>query len=130
MAVDMRSAARWILALGMMFAGVSHLFWARREFQAQVPDIASKVMDKDAVVVASGVVEFMFGAALVALPKSRSTIGAILAAFFIAIFPGNIEQYVKKRDGFGLDTDTKRLVRLFIQPALVALAWWSTRPAR
>ena len=30
-----------------------------------------------------GVVEFMLGAALVALPKSRATIGVILAAFFV-----------------------------------------------
>jgi len=126
----MRDVARWALALNMMFAGVSHLFWGRREFQAQVPDITSKVMDKDAVVVASGVVEFMLGAALVALPKSRSTIGVVLAAFFVAVFPGNIEQYAKKRDGFGLDTDTKRLVRLFFQPLLVAWAFWSTRPVK
>ena len=126
----MTSVARWVLALSMMLAGVSHLFWGRREFQAQVPDIAGKVIDKDAVVVASGVVEFMLGASLVALPRSRSAIGWILGAFFVAVFPGNIEQYVKRRDGFGLDTDTKRLVRLFFQPALVAWAIWSTRPAK
>ena len=94
-----------------------------------MPDITGKVMDKDGVVVASGVVEVMLGAALVALPKSRSTIGIILAAFFVAVFPGNIEQYTKRKDGFGLDTDTKRLVRLFFQPLLVAVAIWSTRPA-
>ena len=111
----------------MVFAGLSHLFWARREFQAQVPDWTGKVMDKDGVVVASGVVEIMLGGALVALPRERSRVGAILAAFYLAIFPGNIEQYVKHRDGFGLDTDTKRLVRLFFQPALVAWAIWSTR---
>ena len=126
----MRTFARWLLAGSMVFAGVSHLFWARREFQAQVPDFATKAMDKDAVVVASGVVEVMLGASLVALPASRQTIGVILAAFFAAVFPGNIEQYAKKRDGFGLDTDTKRLVRLFFQPALVVWAWWSTRPVR
>ena len=126
----MRNVARWLLALNMMFAGVSHLFWGRKEFQAQVPDITGKVMDKDGVVVASGVVEIMLGAALVALPKSRSTIGLILGAFFVAVFPGNIEQYVKRRDGFGLDTDTKRLVRLFFQPVLVAWAFWSTRQPR
>jgi uncharacterized membrane protein len=113
-----------------VFAGLSHLFWGRREFQAQVPDFTTKVMDKDAVVVASGVVEVMLGASLVVLPRSRSTLGAILAAFFIAVFPGNLEQYAKRRDGFGLDTDAKRLVRLFFQPALVALAWWSTRPSK
>ena len=65
----------------MVFAGLSHLFWARREFQAQVPDWTEKVIDKDAVVVASGVVEVMLGAALVALPRERSRVGALLAAF-------------------------------------------------
>ena len=112
----------------MVFAGISHLFWGRREFQNQVPDLATKVMDKDAVVVASGVVEIMLGAALVALPGSRRTVGAILGAFFVAVFPGNIEQYAKRKDGFGLDTDAKRLVRLLFQPVLVAAALWSTRP--
>ncbi|QKJ18974.1 DoxX family protein [Microbacterium hominis] len=125
----MRTFARWTLAAAMVFAGIGHLFWARREFQAQVPDWTTEIapIDKDAVVVASGVVEVMLGAALVVLPQSRSRIGAILAAFFIAVFPGNVEQYTKRRDGFGLDSDRKRLVRLFFQPLLVAWAWWSTR---
>ena len=92
-----------------------------------MPELATKVLDKDAIVVASGVVEVMLGGALVALPKSREAIGAIVAAFFVAVFPGNVEQYIKHRDGFGLDSDTKRLVRLFFQPALVAWTIWSTR---
>lgn len=113
----------------MVFAGLSHLFWGRREFQAQVPDWTTEAtsLDKDAVVIASGVAEIMFGTALVALPRSRRTVGTALAAFFVAVFPGNVEQYTKKRDGFGLDTDRKRLVRLFFQPLLVAWAYWSTR---
>ena len=111
----------------MVFAGASHLWWAREEFQAQVPDVTGKVMDKDAVVVASGVVEIMLGASLVVLPGSRRTLGAILAAFFVAVFPGNIEQYTRRRDGFGLNTDAARLTRLFFQPVLVAWAMWSTR---
>ena len=123
----MRAVARWLLAASLVFAGVSHLFWARREFQAQVPDFATKVMDRDAVVVASGAVEIMLGGALVALPQSRRRMGVILAAFFAAVFPGNIEQYVKRRNGFGLDTDAKRLTRLFFQPVLIAWALWSTR---
>lgn len=123
----MRALARWLLAGSMVFAGISHLFWARKEFRAQVPEFATRVMDEDAVVVASGVVEVMLGASLVALPGSRRTVGAILAAFFVAVFPGNIEQYLKRRDGFGLDTDRKRLTRLFFQPVLVAWALWSTR---
>lgn len=122
-----RTLLRLLLALAMITAGLGHLFWARREFQAQVPDWTGRILDKDAVVVASGVVEIGFGAALVALPAERRRIGALLAAFFIAVFPGNVEQYTRRRDGFGLDTDRKRLARLFFQPVLVAWAWWSTR---
>jgi uncharacterized membrane protein len=125
----MKTAARILLGSAMIFAGVSHLFWARKEFQAQVPDWTTRVagFDKDTVVVASGVVEVLLGGALVVLPKERRRIGAILGAFFTAVFPGNIEQYTKRRSGFGLDTDAKRLTRLFFQPVLVAWAIWSTR---
>ncbi|THE06062.1 hypothetical protein E1I21_13870 [Microbacterium oleivorans] len=113
----------------MVFAGLSHLFWARKEFQAQVPDLVTDTLpiDKDGVVVASGAVEMMLGAALVVLPKERRRIGIILAAFFVAIFPGNLDQALKKRDGFHLDSDTARWRRLAFQPVLVAWALWSTR---
>ena len=67
------------------------------------------------------------GAALVALPEERRRVGMILAAFFVAVFPGNLDQWLKHRKGFGLDSDTRRLGRLFFQPALVAAAIWSTR---
>ncbi|MCI9857501.1 DoxX family protein [Microbacterium proteolyticum] len=125
----MRSVVRWTLAAAMMFAGTAHLTFARRDFQAQVPDVVVErgPLDRDAVVVASGVVEAAFGLALLALPRERRRIGAALAAFFIAIFPGNIDQWRKGRSAFGLDTDRKRFVRLFFQPLLVAAAWWSTR---
>ncbi len=125
----MKTVARWLLAGGMVFAGLSHLFWARREFQAQVPDVVTDALpiDKDGVVVASGAVEMMLGAALVVLPRERRRIGALLAAFFVAVFPGNIAQALDKRPAFGLDSDRARVVRLFFQPALVAWALWSTR---
>jgi uncharacterized membrane protein len=45
--------------------------------------------------------------------------------FFIAIFPGNINQYVESTDAFGLDTDQARFTRLFFQPVLVIWALWS-----
>jgi uncharacterized membrane protein len=123
-----RTVGRVALASGLVFAGVSHLLWARREFRAQVPSWVP--MDADAVVVGSGVVEIGLGGALLALPRERSRIGAMVAAFFIAIFPGNIAQWAERRNAFGLTTDRARLVRLFFQPLLVALAIWSTRPAR
>lgn len=125
----MRSVVRWTLALAMLFAGISHLTFARQDFQAQVPDalVEKGPLDRDAVVVASGVVEAAFGLALLALPRERRRVGAALAAFFVAIFPGNIDQWRKGRSAFGLDTDRKRFARLFFQPGLVAAAWWSTR---
>jgi len=128
----MRTALRWLLAGGMIFAGLSHLFWARRDFQAQVPDavVDTLPIDRDGVVVASGAVEALFGVALLALPRERQRIGALLAAFFVAVFPGNVDQWRKKRSAFGLDTDQRRFTRLFFQPVLVAWAWWSTRQPR
>ncbi|MCV7280540.1 hypothetical protein H7J88_12880 [Mycolicibacterium flavescens] len=120
----LRSAARLALAGVLIFAGLSHLFWGREEFRAQVPK--SIPLDEDAVVVASGGVEIVIGAGLALLRRDRVLVGRLIAAFFVAVFPGNLAQYLNKRDGFGLDTDTKRLVRLFFQPVLVAWALWST----
>src|SRR5690349_14098612 len=115
-----RTTARVALGSIMTFAGVTHLTTAREEFQAQVPDWFP--VDADTVVLASGAVEIGLGAAFVALPKHKRTVGAMLAAFFVVIFPGNIAQYAEHTDAFGLDTDTKRFVRLFFQPVLIAWA--------
>jgi uncharacterized membrane protein len=125
----MRTFARWLLATAMVFAGVSHLTWARKEFRAQVPDWTTDIapIDTDTVVLASGVAEIALGAALVAPPRHRRRAGTLLAMFFVAILPGNWAQFTHRRNGFGLDTDVKRLVRLALQPALVAWALWSTR---
>jgi uncharacterized membrane protein len=126
-----RTAARWALGAGLTFAGVGHLTFARQEFHAQVPPWVP--VDVDTVVVLSGVAEIALGTALVALPRHRGLLGLVAAAFFVAVFPGNISQYVHHVDGFGLDTDTERAVRLAFQPLLVAWALWSTgarRPRR
>jgi uncharacterized membrane protein len=112
----------------MVFAGLSHLFWGRKEFQAQVPEWVP--MDPDGVVMASGGVEIMLGAGLALLNRDRVLVGRLLAAFFIAVFPGNLAQYTNKRDGFGLNSDTKRFVRLLFQPVLMAWALWSTAAAK
>jgi len=123
-----RTIGRVALAAGLVFAGLSHLFWARREFRAQVPTWVP--MDADAVVVASGAVEVGLGGALLVLPRERRRIGWIVAAFFVAIFPGNIAQFTEKRAAFGLDSDRARGIRLLFQPLLVALAIWSTSEPR
>ncbi|MFJ2759085.1 hypothetical protein ACIO3S_26040 [Nocardioides sp. NPDC087217] len=115
-----RTAARVLLGVAMAGAGVAHLTTQREEFRAQVPDWFP--VDEDLTVLASGVVEIGLGVAFVALPRKRRLIGGLLAAFFVVIFPGNIAQYVEGVDAFGLDTDQKRLVRLFFQPVLVVWA--------
>src|SRR4051794_31401269 len=112
-----RTVFRWLLGLMLLFTGTSHLTWARTEFQAQVPDAVP--MDKDLVVILSGIVELLFGTALIVLRRRRVAVGWIVGAFFGAIFPGNISQYLNRRSAFGLNTDTARFVRLFFQPVLV-----------
>ncbi|MFJ4253870.1 DoxX family membrane protein [Microbacterium sp. NPDC090003] len=128
MSTTARTIGRLFLGSSLVFAGISHLTFARREFQAQVPE--SLPLDPDVTVLASGVVEVGLGSALLLARKRRRTVGTIAALFFVAVFPGNVSQWMHQRDGFGLDTDMKRFVRLFFQPALVALALWSTRTRR
>ncbi|MFE0750961.1 hypothetical protein [Gordonia sp. NPDC058843] len=115
-----RAIARIALGAILAIAGVGHLTVQREEFQAQVPDWVP--FSKDFVVLASGGVEIALGAALIALPRHRKLVSWIVAAFFVVIFPGNINQYVEHIDAFGLDTDQKRLTRLFFQPILVLWA--------
>lgn len=107
-----------------MLAGVGHLTWARTSFLAQVPGWVP--LDADLVVVLSGVVEIVLGGALVLLPRRRILLGWLTAGFFVAIFPGNVSQFVDGDAAFGLDSDAARAVRLLFQPLLVALALWST----
>lgn len=116
--------ARWALGGALAFAGVGHLTYGREEFLAQVPPWLP--VDADLVVLGSGVVEIGLGLALIALGRWRVEVGWATALFFLAIFPGNIAQFTEGRDGFGLDTDLARGIRLLFQPVLVAWALWST----
>ncbi|MCY7356739.1 MAG: hypothetical protein LH609_04585 [Rudanella sp.] len=116
--------ARILLGLGLAFAGVGHLSWSRTEFLAQVPDWIP--LSGDLVVVLSGIVEIILGLSLLFLFRQRAIVGWVVAAFFVAVFPGNISQWVNHRNGFGLDTDQARLIRLLFQPLLVIWTLWST----
>ena len=118
------------IALGAFLtsAGFSHLGSNRTEFLAQVPTWLP--LNADFVVVASGIVEITLGITLITttfiLTQYRKKVGIMVAIFFILIFPGNINQYVNNIDAFGLDTDQKRLIRLFFQPLLVIWALWAS----
>ena len=121
-----KALAQLLLGSFLLTAGISHLGSNRIEFQAQVPTYLP--IDPDFVVVASGVVEIALGLLLIITvliyKKYRRVVGLITAIFFILIFPGNINQYLNQIDAFGLDTDQKRLIRLFFQPPLVVAAIW------
>jgi len=127
-----KDLAQLLLGAFLFSAGASHLGSNRSEFLAQVPTYLP--LDPDFVVVASGVVEMILGSLLILtvliFKKYRELIGLITAIFFILIFPGNINQYVNQIDAFGLDTDQKRLIRLFFQPPLVAWAIWCSGALR
>jgi uncharacterized membrane protein len=112
-----------LLGAALIYTGILHLTSSRLEFQAQVPTWVP--FSPDFIVLASGVVEIVLGIALASLRRRRE-VGIVTALFFIAIFPGNISQYVNKVDAFGLDSDQARFIRLLFQPLLVTWALWST----
>ena len=118
-----RKMAQILLGATLLYTGTLHLTTRRAEFQAQVPTWLP--LSPDFIVIASGFVEIALGLALISLRRRRE-VGIATALFFIAIFPGNINQYVNGIDAFGLDTDQARLIRLFFQPLLVLWALWST----
>ena len=113
-----------VLGSALAYAGIGHLTTNRTEFQAQVPTLLKDYADF--VVLASGAVEIILGVGLIAFWKYRVQIGALVALFFIAIFWGNISQYLNKVDAFGLNSDRARFIRLLFQPLLVIWALWST----
>ena len=112
-----------LLGSALIYTGILHLTTSRLEFQAQVPPWVP--FSPDYIVLASGVVEILLGLALASL-RRRNEVGIATALFFIAIFSGNISQYVNKVDAFGLDSDQARFIRLLFQPLLVLWALWST----
>jgi uncharacterized membrane protein len=122
----LRAAARYVLAVFLIGAGIGHLSWARTSFRAQVPGWVPG--DPDAIVLLSGAVEIALGSSL-AIVRSK-WMGWIVGGFFVAVFPGNVSQFVNRVDAFGLDSDTRRAVRLVFQPVLVAWAIWSAAEGR
>jgi uncharacterized membrane protein len=119
---------RILLGIFMITAAFGHFTFQRTDFQAQVPNWVP--MDKDLVVILSGIVEIALGLSMLFLKKYRVYVGIALAIFYVLVFPGNIAQYLNGTSAFGLDTDQARLIRLFFQPVLIFLALWSTGALR
>ena len=125
---SLRAVSQVALGVVLVSAGVSHLTVSRVEFQAQVPTWLP--LDPDFVVISSGIVEILLGLALITLWPLRKRVGLVTALFFVAIFPGNINQLVNGIDAFGLNSDSARATRLLFQPVLVLWALWSTGAVR
>jgi uncharacterized membrane protein len=119
-----RHIARYLLGAALIYAGVGHFTFSRLAFQAQVPPWLP--LDPDFVVLASGAVEIALGLGLIFIARYRKQIGWLTAAFFLAVFPGNISQYLTQTDAFGLNTDEARAIRLLLQPLLIIWALWAT----
>jgi uncharacterized membrane protein len=119
-----RAIARYLLGAALIYAGIGHFSFSRLAFQAQVPPWVP--LDPDFVVLASGAVEICLGLGLIFIARYRKQIGWLTAAFFLAIFPGNISQYLTQTDAFGLNTDEARATRLLFQPLLIIWALWAT----
>ena len=123
MSAMLTTIGRLALAAVLIVAGFGH-FTSADAFLAQVPPWMPA---PEAVVAISGVVELILGTALIVMPRRwRPATGWIVAGFFVAIFPGNISQFVTGTDAFGLDSDLARFIRLLFQPLLVVWALWCT----
>ena len=118
---------RILLGLIMLYIGIAHLSFRRIEFQAQVPTwLTTNEGMMDLVVLISGYIEIAFGILMIVGGKLKVKTGIALGIFYILIFPGNINQYVNEINSLRLDSENKRLIRLFFQPLLVLWAFWST----
>ena len=111
----------------MLYIGIAHLSFRRIEFQAQVPTwLTTDKNLMDLVVLISGYLEIALGILMILGGKLKVKTGLVLGIFYILIFPGNINQYINEIDSLRLDSENKRLIRLFFQPLLVLWAFWST----
>ena len=118
---------RFLLGSIMLYIGIAHLSFRRIEFQAQVPTwLTTNEGMMDLVVLISGYIEIAFGILMILGGKLKIKTGIALGIFYVLIFPGNINQYINEIDSLRLDSDNKRLIRLFFQPLLVLWAFWST----
>lgn len=115
---------RILLGIFMITAAIGHFTFQRDDFQAQVPNWVP--LDKDLVVILSGIVEIALGLSMIFLTRYKVQVGIALAVFYVLVFPGNIAQYLNGTSAFGLDTDNARLMRLFFQLVLIFLTLWST----
>jgi uncharacterized membrane protein len=117
------AAARWALAAMFLFTGVAHFTKARYGMAKMVPQAFGNAM---AMVYFTGVCEIA-GAIALLLPRFRNVAGICLMALLIAMFPANVKAAQEKMMVAGRPA-TPLWLRLPMQLAFIALAWWASRP--
>jgi uncharacterized membrane protein len=117
--------ARRGMAVAMVFAGVSHVV-RPDPFVQHLPDWMPA---REALVLITGVIEVLLGAALVRPRSRRRLAGRALAAYFVAVFPANVYVAIEGVDVDGQPGGTYHWIRLPMQALFIAWALWSTRGA-
>jgi uncharacterized membrane protein len=122
---DRRSAARTGMAIAMVFAGVAHLAMPTPFLQHLPPWTPAA----EAIIFLTGLIEIGLGATMLAVrqPWLQRT-GVVLAAYLVAVFPGNVYVAVANVDVDGQPGGWYPWLRLPVQALLIAWALWSTRP--
>ena len=82
------------------------------------------------IVLISGLVEIALALALLLPPPARRRVGAALALYLVAVFPGNVYVAVFDVEVDGQPGGAYPWVRLPLQLLFIAWAVWSTREAR
>jgi uncharacterized membrane protein len=115
-----QTAARWVLALFFIVAGVNH-FLAPEIYLGMMPPWLPL---KAAANLISGAAEIAGGIGLL-IPSLRRPAAWGLIALLIAVFPANIQVAVQGHMP-GLENAPPALlwVRLLFQPVFVAWVWW------
>lgn len=116
---QLRTGARWILALFFIAAGANH-FRDPELYLAMMPPWLPQPF---AMNVISGVAEILGGFGLL-IPQTRRLAGWGLIALLIAIFPANLHVAMQGQME-GLDVSPTALwLRLPFQVVFIASVWW------
>lgn len=118
-----RQAARVGMAVAMAFAGVSHLLMPT-PFVQHLP---TWVPMREELILVTGLLEIVLGAALLLRPPLRGWAGLALAGYLVAVFPSNVYVAVAGVDVEGQPGGAYPWVRLPLQVLFIAWALWSTR---
>ncbi len=117
------AAARWALALMLLFTAAAHFTRMKEDLVRMVPPW---VRWPRQVVALTGACEVLEAIGILA-PATRQLAGILLIVFFIAILPANI--HAARAGAFlGGRPATPLWLRIPMQLLFIALAWWVTQP--